>query len=409
LLGSWLLGNWLLGLGLAFAVVFTTGCPTYEDTYSGTFREVIDTSNRNSDALEVDFFRFGDNAAAIVRLYKRDPITGDAFGEQQFCAWTSAELFEEEDNKFRLYINKSSTQLPRSQLFGTVVDDGDLDITLVDERTGEPHDGIDSLELERVDDEPDGDCQVIEDFAVNVEFPRDPTSGDTQTMPASASYTIKNPVFAVSWVGVQPAQGSTIFAPVNRHTPAMLLDDGFGSNFDPGSHALKNDRTVLIPPPPDIVRMASGATTMALGHFVVVDDSEEERPESDEFKDWQFSWNTDAEKLVASSLQRATRPECEVGTDHWGSALLFVEDHLTDLAVDIRSDISGLNQCIETDGCNDHFFVVDVCAEGAEIHDINLKDAAGSTGSIPNVSMFVTDEYLGASSIPLPRINPYVP
>jgi hypothetical protein len=395
---------------LAIVVVVAPGCPTYEDTYSGTFREVLDDSSRNGEALEVDFFRFGDNASAVVRLYKRDPITGDPFGEEQFCAWTSAETFEEEDSEFRLYINKSSTQLPRSQLFGTLVDETEIDVTLIDERTGEAYNGIDSLQLERISDEPNADCQVIEDFAVNVEFPRDPATGDTQTMPESSGHEITNPVFTISWVGVQPAQGSTVFAPVNRHTPSMLLDDGFGANFDPGSHALMNDRTVLIPPPPDVVRMSSGTTTMAMGHFVVVDDSQEDRPEADQLIDWQFSWNTDSEKLVASSLQRATRPECNPGTDHWGSTLLFVEDHITDLSLDLQNDIIGLNQCVEDDGCDGHFFVVDICAEGSRVHDIKLQRSPRTTGrTIPEVPLFVTDEYLSADSIPLPRLNPYYP
>jgi hypothetical protein len=398
----------LMGWVVAASVVVLTGCPTYEDTYSGTFREVVDVSNRNSDAVQVDLFRFGDNASAVVRLFKRDPITGDPFGEEQFCAWTSAETFEDAENAFRLYINKSSTQLPRSQLFGTVADDTELDITLVDERTGEPYDGIENLELERVSDEPDPDCQVIEDFAVSIDFPRDPSTGGTQTLPASSGHEISNPVFALSWVGVQPAQGRTVFAPVNRHAPAMRLDDGFGSNFDPSSHALRNDRTVLIAPPPDIVRMPSGTTTLALGHFVVVDDSEEDRPQEVPVDDWQFSWDTSSEKLVATTLQRATRAECDSGTNHWGRALLFVEDDLSDLAPEIQGEISGINQCTDAGTCDDHFFVVDVCADDTRVLGLTLNSARNSTTrTIPEVALFVTDEYLSATTIPLPRLNPY--
>lgn len=412
-LSKWLSGKLLLSLLGLVAALFVTGCPTYEDTYSGTFREVVDDSNRNSDAIEVDFFRFGDNAAAVVRLYKRDPITGDPFGEQEFCTWTTAEQFDDEEEKFRLYINKSSTQLPRSQLFGSITADDQMNVTLFDERTGEPFDGIDTLALERADDEPDTDCEVLEDFVVQVDFPRDPSSGGVQAMPPEANYEIKNPVLAVSWVGVQPVRSNTQFTPVTRHAPTVLLDDGFGSNYDPGRHALKNDRTILIPPPPDTVRMPSGTTTMALGHFVVVDDSEDDRPDLEQDpsqnETWQFSWDTDNEKLVATTLQRATRPTCDSGTDHWGRALLFVEDDIANLSSTMKGDILGHEQCEPAGTCERNFFIVDVCADDDEVLDIELGDVTGNTnGSIPTVPLFVTDEYLSSDSIPLPRVNPYV-
>ncbi len=320
----------LVLLTIVVAATMSTGCPTYEDTYSGTFRETPETSGRNSDAVEVDFFRFGDNASAIVRFYKRDPITGDPFGEQKFCAWTDARTFDAGKNKFRLYINKSSSRLPRSQLFGSVVDNDTLDITLYEEQTRQPFDGIKNLRLTRYRDQPSTKCEVIDDFWVQAEFPRDPDTGDMQQMPASTGYQIHNPVFAVSWLGVQRAQGSNTVAPINRHVPAFRLDDGLDSNYDPQHHALINDRAVSIAPPPDIVRMDSGTTTMALGHFVVVDDSESDRPDNASPGDWQFSWDTSTEKVVASSLQRATRPSCDDGTTHWGPALFFVQDSLLD-------------------------------------------------------------------------------
>ncbi|QDG51030.1 hypothetical protein FIV42_09885 [Persicimonas caeni] len=397
----------LVALGLV-----STGCPTYEDTYSGSFREVVEASGRTSDAIAVDFFRFGDNAAAIVRIYKRDPITGDPFGEQEFCTWTTAEPFDEDQRKFRLYINKSSTQLPRSQLFGTITADGEMEITLFDERTGEPYDGVEGLALEQIADEPDTDCELVEDFVVQVDFPRDPQTGGLQAMPPEANYAIENPVLAVSWVGVQPVRNNTSFAPVTRHTPTVLLDDQFGSNYDPGRHALKNDRTLLIPPPPDTVRMPSGTTTMALGHFVVVDDSLDDRPDLDgtpnQSETWQFSWDTDAEKLVATTLQRATRPSCSSGTNHWGRALLFVEDDIANLSTLMKGDIDGYEQCEPAGTCERHFFIVDICAEDDEVRDIQLGLVGESTGSIPTVPLFVTDEYLSADTIPLPRVNPYV-
>ncbi|MFP4600573.1 MAG: hypothetical protein ACOC9J_05085 [Persicimonas sp.] len=389
-------------VALALGVVtFATGCPSYEDTHSGSYREVIDTSGRNSDAVQVDFFRFGDNAAAIVRFFNRDPITDDPFGEQSYCVWTSAEPFDEEQDKFRLYITRDSSQLPRSQLFGTLTAGDQMSITLVDQLTSEPYDSIEELDMELAGDEPQRDCELIEDFILPIDFPVD-RDGNGQAMPDVSGYEIDNPVFAVTWVGVQ-AVGDGVFAPVNRHVPAVSLYDMYV--FDRQRHALRYalDPAPAIPPPPDIVRMASGDTEWALGHFVVVDDSPEDRAGL-EGDDWQFSWSTDSEKMVASSLQRATREGCPAGTNRFGRALLFVEGHLTDLSREMQRRIDGIDRCEADGACRQHFSVVDVCARDDHITKILL----GSTHDA-DVSMLVTDEYLDADSIPLPRLNLYRP
>lgn len=301
---------WML-FGVA---LLSSACPGYEDGYSGTFREISENSGRSGDALAVDIFRFGDNISAILRVYQRDPITGDPYGKQKLCVWTDAQDFDEDAQKFRLYINKSTRQIPRSQLFGTLHDERSLDITLYEESTSAPFDGISELRLERVSERPDIDCKSVDDALVRINFPRDPDTGATQTMPPAANYQIHNPVLAVAWVGVQPA-GSNQLAAVNRQTPAIPLDDGFGTNFDAQRHALKNDRRFAVSPPPEVVRMPSGETTLALGHFVVVDDSEDDRPGEVPLRDWQFSWDVDREKMIASSLRPTTRPQCDRGTD----------------------------------------------------------------------------------------------
>lgn len=389
---------------LVLVAVLGAGCPSYEEGYSGTFREVRDQSGRTGDALAVDLFRFGDSVSAILRVYQRDPITGDPFGEQKLCVWTDAQNFDADQDKFRLYINKATRQIPRSQLFGTVLSETSLDITLYEESTSSPFNGISELRMERTSELPDVDCSAIDDTLVKVGFPRDPKTGAMQTMPASTDYEIHNPVLAVAWVGVQPTTGSIQLAAVNRQNPAIPLDDGFGSNFDASQHALKNDRRFTIAPPPEVVRMSSGETTFALGHFAVIDDSEDDRPEDTPLRDWQFSWDVDTEKMIASSLRRATRPICDGGTDHWGPAMLFVEDSLSDLSQAMQSEIRGAQDCENTETCDAHFYIVDVCAEGDQVLNISLHNAQPP---IPDIGLFVTDEFLQTSTIPLPRITPF--
>ena len=396
-------GAWLVGV-LGLITCAMSACPGYEDSYSGTFRQVSDDSQPSGDALAVDLFRFGDSVSAILRVYQRDPITGDPFGKQKLCVWTDAQRFDEGGNKFRLYINKGTRQIPRSQLFGRMQSETSLDITLYDESTSAPIDGISGLRMERVSEQPDVQCQSIDDTLVKVGFPRDPRNGAVQTMPEAANYKIRNPVLTVAWVGVQPSVGSNQLAAVNRQTPAIPLDDGFGTNFDAQRHALKNERHITIPPPPDVVRIPSGETSFALGHFVVVDDSEDDRPEDIPLRDWQFSWDVEREKMVASSLRPATRPRCNPGTDHWGAALLFVEGSLAQLSRAMISEVRGAQNCAQNDSCDAHFYIVDICAEGDQVLNLELHD---SPVHLANIGLFVTDEFLQSSTIPLPRVNPF--
>lgn len=390
---------------LVLLLATQVGCPGYEDTYSGTFREVRGPAEPGGDAIAVDFFRFGDNASAIVRVYQRDPITGDPFGAQKYCVWTDAQPFDAEKMKFRLYIHKDDRLVPRGQLFGSILSEDTFEVTLYDERDNLPVQGMEKLRLGRVNEQPDIECDTIEDMLVVADFPRERQTGAPQTMPPEAQYQIHNPVLAVAWVGVQLAGGGSALAPVNRQTSAIPLDDGFGTNFDAQRGALKNERRLAVAPPPEVVRMPSGQTRLALGHFVVVDDSEEDRPQDIQLRDWQFSWDTSTEKMVASSLRRATRPACNNrGVDHWGPALLFVEGNLMELPRGMRSQIEGMPTCEDAARCEAHFYLVDVCAEGDKVLKILMRDNLEPT---PSVALFVTDEYLSATSVVLPRLNPY--
>ncbi|MFW5966835.1 MAG: hypothetical protein ACOCV2_04915 [Persicimonas sp.] len=397
-----------LGWGLLLLAALLYGCPTYEDDYSGTYREVLDDSEPTSDALEIDFFRFGDNAAAIVRLYNRDPITGDPFGEESHCVWTTADAFDEEDRDFGLDINRDSSEIPEGRLLGEFVDEELIETTLYDSDTEEPHERVDGVELRKYREEPNSDCEVDEEFVVEVEFPRGPND-EPQRMPPSADYDIENPVLAISWLGVQSTEDDRLVA-VNRHQPAERLRDDLNTNFDPDEHGLKNERPFTIPPPPDAVRMSSGDTRMALGHFSVVDDDPDDVPEGED-DDWQFSWNTEEEKLVGSSLQHATRPECEDSsaagegrTSRWGSALLYVERDPTNLSTFLKEQITGLERCESQGGCDSSFFLVDICASDEHVLHLFLRE---DYGGVPRVPILVTDAYLDEDSIPLPPINPF--
>lgn len=383
-----------------------TGCPAYEDKYTGTYREVNPGDRDGKQALQIDFFRFGENASAVVRFYDIQGAQGDPFDDENevACAWTSAEEFTPDAQwDFRLYLEDSS-KLPRSRLFGNVDDGGDgLDVSLFDETDDNPstvYKDIRQLELERVDREANPNCDTIKDYFVEFSFPRDPETGDFQSMPERANYEIENPVFVVSWLGVEQTEsgGQTFLAPVSEHEPAFRLDTSTSNSFDPDTHTLRNEFTVGIPAPD--LRMNNGDTAMSLGQFSVVDDSES--IESIDLENWVFDWNPSFEKMVASSLQPAFRPDCPDDTNRFGRALLFVEDSIWDLGENVLTYLIDGEEQIERNS-ERHFFVVDVCAEDDQVLKILINEPF-FTGQVP---LKVTDQFLNTDQVPLPRVNPY--
>lgn len=382
------------------------GCPSYEDKYTGTYREVNPSARPGEQAIQVDFFRFGENASAVVRFYRPNNLDSDnPFTDQNetVCAWTSAEEFQLDDEwNFRLFLDDSS-KLPRSRVFGRVQDGGeDMTVSMYEDKGDESaiYRGIEELKLERVEREANPRCDAIKDYFVEFSFPRDPQTGEFQSMPERASEDIENPVFVVSWLGVEPRSvgGRTLYASVSEHAPAFRLDTESSNNFDPDTHSLRNEFTVPISAPG--LQMRSGDTALALGHFSVVDDSV---PVEDiDLDEWVFSWNVDSEKMVASSLQPAFRPGCPDDTNRFGRALLFVKDSIWDVSSSVLEQLIDGEEKIERNS-ERHFFVVDVCAEDDQVLKLLINERF-FTGQ---VALKVTDQFLGSDTVPLPRLNPY--
>jgi hypothetical protein len=391
---------------VAACVAGLAGCPSYEDKYTGTYREVNPGARDSRQAIQVDFFRFGENASAVVRFYDPQGVQEDPFDDdnETTCAWTSAEEFTpDEDWDVRLYLEDSS-KLPRSRLLGRLEDGGKrLDITIFADGANaqsEVYKSIEELELERVDRQADPTCDTIKDYFVEFSFPRDPETGDYQAMPERANYDIENPVFVVSWLGVEPTDdsGQTLLAPVSEHAPAFRLDTSASNNFDTDSHTLRNEFTIGVPAPE--LRMDNGNTAMSLGHFSVVDD--DAAIGEIDAANWVFNWNPETDKLVASSLQPAFRPECPEDTNRFGRALLFVEDSIWDLGENVLNFLIDGEEQIERNS-ERNFFVVDVCAEDDQVRKILINEPF-FTGQVP---MKVTDQFLDDDQVPLPRVNPY--
>lgn len=371
----------------------TAGCPRFEDAKSGTYQQVEFRKTATGPAVQLDFFRFGDHARAVLRYYQRNEVTQERFGEQTFCTWTWENEFDEESGEFRLPIQRSS-RIKDGYVTGTLREDGTMQAKIVDESTGETI--LPQTQMERIDESPRPECDMIGDFLIR------PTFNLYQTrinrMPKEANYEIENPVFSIQWVGVEQYEDSDssgqFLAAINAQGPTTRLRE---PRFNPDGNALQGALSLPLPPPPEKILVLSGSTRYALGHLVVVDDQQEEGS---------FRWNVDSEPVVASAMQLGRRPEGPANANGTGKAILFVEGSIDELDPALLNDrIEGEEQVQEPDYPDSHFYIVDVDVDFVtdEVLQLTLP-ASPRNRSIP---MMVTDQYLGSRGTQLPRLFPY--
>ncbi len=368
------------------------GCPTYKDKHSGVYVERQPAPTSTQQSVQVDLFRYGGYARAIIRYFEPDIVDGDPYGEQVFCTWTRSSKFDEEDGSFQLPIERSS-QIPEGRLTGTI--DGDeMEISIVDTTTGETV--IEPTTLQQTSEPPETDCESIGDYLIRPTF--NLSQSEPNRMPSSASYEIDNPVFSVQWVGVEsytdPESNSTFYAAINDQGPTTRLGP---DRFLDAENALQGVLSLPLPAPSDKILVPSGETQYALGHLVVVDDSQSEG---------QFRWDTEQEPIIAAALQRGRRPDAPSDANGTGRAILFVQDEVRDLEPALLDRIEGLEQLdSETYAADSHFYLVTVDVDF--LSDEVLRMTLPSTGTDRSIPMRVTDEFLGSSRTRLPRLFPY--
>jgi hypothetical protein len=369
-----------------------TGCPTFKDKHSGVYVERQPAASSMGQSVQVDLFRYGGYARAIVRYFEPDIVTGDPYGEQVFCTWTRSDAFDEDDRTFQLPIERSS-RIPEGRLTGTI--DGDeMEISIIDTTTGEPI--VESTTLEQTSEPAETECESVGDFLIRPTF--NLSQSEPNRMPPSASYEIDHPVFSVQWVGVEPytdpESNSTFYAAINDQGPTTRLGP---DRFLDDENALQGVLSLPLPAPPDKVLVPSGETEYALGHLVVVDDSQ---------SDGQFRWNPGEEPIIAAALQRGRRPDAPPDANGTGRAILFVQDELRDLDPALLDRIEGLEELeSETYAADSHFYLVDVDVDF--LSDEVLRMTLPTSGTNRSIPMRVTDEFLGSSRTRLPRLFPY--
>jgi hypothetical protein len=379
---------WLLAMGLSLLVA----CPTYEDTYTGTYQE-LDFDPDQEEVVEVEFYRFGANARAMVRTYRRPSLStlNSPFSPQNQtrCVWTKAEAFDVDSRSFRLWIPPSARYL-RTELLGELDVDGLMTLRMTEDGREE---ASRTVRLGPVKRQPDPDCDQIDDFLVYAFFngTLDPTR-----------HQLRHPVLAVMWVGVEPIQrdGVVFHVAFNRAEPVIRLENGRQYDADANGFTALDGRAIRlnfsIPPPSERLLVRSGETRYALAHLVVIDDRDREG---------RFSWEIADEPIVATALQRGRLPDGPEEANGWGRALLFVEGRLSELDRGLQARMEGLEE-VDGDG---HFYVVEVFYQDDEILALRLPppvEAGLVIERLKRIPLQMTEDYLSAQGVLLPRLFP---
>ncbi|RAL21276.1 hypothetical protein DL240_14220 [Lujinxingia litoralis] len=365
------------------------GCPGFEDELSGHYRQSI-IGELDDQALAVDLFRFGDEVRAVVRFYTLASASSreDAYApdNQTRCAWTSPAPFDVKAGTFELRL-QATARHPGVDLSGSFDAAGNLQLLVAPDDVTSPT----PLVMEPTGGTPNAACQTIDDLVLRARFGNASPQGlDPQT------YTLRNPVFSLLWVGVEAVDnnGALVYVAINRTEPSVRLEPG--RHFTPADNALEGDLRLSVPSPPERILARSGTTRYGLAHLVVIDDAQNEG---------RFGWDISAEPIVATSLERGRVDDAPEGveTNGWGRAIFFVEGSLNQLDAGLRARIEGLEEASP----NQHFYIAQVFFYNEDVVALRLPPRP-RPGLVPNaVDLQLTTDHLEAREVLLPRLFHY--
>ncbi len=369
---------------LLLCALLAAGCPAYEDARSGTYRRAAD----GEAPMAIEVFRSGDYVTALVRSYRT--ARDEPFGDELSCTWSALDApFDEEAERFKVTLPRTSAQSEAQQITATFLDDTRLSVTIGQEP---------ARIFELFSEQPDSRCEEARSFLLHADL-----SAVTNTLPA-ATYAMRRPVFSLLWLGVEPVQqGETIiWVGINRPASVVYLTD---RNHDAATNALKGSITLTIPTPEERDLVRSGTTRFALAHMVVIDDSEgcPEAPEPCPAAE-RLSWSVGSEPILAGALEPLSPdmilPDGATGS---GKALLYVEGSLLELDPSLQARITNLTEYATQGRVEERFYIADMTHDA----DTVLRLSLPSDPLNRRVRLKVTPRYLGATDIPLPRLFPF--
>lgn len=364
-----------------------TGCPTYEDAFTGTYRQMVDEES-TGPAFSVDFFRYGEFAQAIVRRY--DLVSPndrtDRFVEYSACNWSDPDVFDAERASFDLIIPR---QREASQRFvGLLNDDGTITADL---RT---NDESISLELERVTTDAKTDCAEAREFGFSASFPA------RNIFEEGVDYRIENPALTILWLGVLATNTgrATVFSGTRQNPRDAVPLDAFLTEDQDGLVNTFSNLPMRWPPPDENVLVFSGSTRYTIGHIIVVDDRDDSAGD--------FSWSIANEPIVASGVIRGRRESVALEHNGFGRVIFYVEGDVRDLDQSLLSrtvavQASGARVPLtEIENPERQFFIAEAYFFNDEILFMEVYEQPGTT------TVRVTDDWLRDDQINLPRLFP---
>ena len=388
-----------------------SGCPTFEDERSGTYRELPTSSNVSGELLELELFRFGDYSKAIVRTY-RSSLSEEPFSRQISCAWTDLAAAPDDQGKLRLRLAPSAEQQTEQiDMQGQFIDDQELELTLRYPRAQPPRAAA-QKRFRRYRSEPNNRCDTVGLYTITLKFDLEGGAVPNQ-LPPETAYTMRRPTFIALWLGVKAQrQGDSIVWVANqsaRHPIAL-------NPFNLLERGLTGDLTLSISSPDEEMLVASGSTRYALAHPVIVDDACARDPADMSRclpmgEDERFSWEPGAEPILATALELGQEPgpDFPPTAEGLGKAILFVEGKLSELHPNLQSEIVHIERYTDNARYNSrHFYLVDVFFDDNDIVGMRLPADPNAlfTSSYRNITLKMTRDYLNARQIPLPRRKP---
>lgn len=353
------------------------GCLGVDDTHSGTFRQPVPDDGQVEQLVAFDLFHFGDYVQGILRYYT--PRPDDPFGDESRCTWTKASTLAD-DGTFELVLEDPIAQ---SRFGGRLEGDGASLIARIDSAGESSTDVL----LNRTSLEPDSTCTTVAPRLMVADF--EGLSRANEFPPDG--YEIEQPVFGVQWLGVEAVRsgGATVFVGLN---PRVDTWAPLHANVTQNGRGLRGELAFNLSPPDEEFLTYSGVTRYTLGHFLAVDIGADAET---------FDQKIDDEVIFASGVRLGTRPDAPDGLEHdgFGRAVLFVEGSLAEL----DPSLLDLMDNIESVPPDDHFYVVDLFSEGDRVQWMRFDHNAATRNDI---LVAVTDDFLNATSMPLPRLFP---
>lgn len=381
-------------------------CPAFESEYSGTYVEKRDDS-RQEELMVIDFHRFGDYANAIVREYRVPQSAGSSTqtqnGTQLFCSWSELGVAPNEDTSTWELEVEASTRTGMV-LSGKFIDRETIEVTITGGQGFDETQQVVTKLFERQSTEPNNECDAIRPYFIEPYFQ---LGTGPNTFPNGSSHRLRDPLFGLLWLGVEPIQGNGVvnWGAKNELTSTIFLKPG---NILAGRNGLQDQLSQSVFVPSDRALSTSGDTRYGLAHFVIIDDECGSSDEACEPLDNARAWDRESKPIVATALQ----PGNEVDSPFkeatgLGRALLFVEGKLTDLHPEMQKIIKNLDAYVDTRD-SAHFYIVDVFYNGRDVLGLRLPEDPETLTSLSyrQVTMKMTDDYLlNAEALP-PRLIP---